>query len=458
MTRVALSWSSGKDSAWTLHVLRQTPDLELVALITTFNTRADRVAMHAVRRELVAAQAERAGLPLWPVELEWPCSNATYEELMAATWRRATEEHVDAIAFGDLFLEDVRAYRERQLEGTGLVPIFPVWGLSTGDLAADMIASGLRAKLTCVDPRRLDPSFAGRDFDAELVRDLPPDVDACGENGEFHTFVFDGPMFSSAIEIETGEIVTRDGFVFCDVSGTRRGGTELRRIRENGCIPMRFLAVLAAIVCSYSAFAIDLPRVISRSGAVRSEVIPLRGLDDKHQYSLLYSLGTLRNLTPGSRITVEIRQGDGTIAGKTLHEGDPDFYTQFAVTGTSAEVRVSAVGVPESSTYKLEVNRWARSSQVRRGPIHRWEDAMPIDLGKTVFASGDDAPYIPVAGTTRKSDMENPSRTDWYRFEFASTVPKLVFFQIELTERDQLPADVRVFRAGSGQAGRVLRR
>ncbi len=228
MTRVALSWSSGKDSAWTLHVLRQTPDLELVALITTFNTRADRVAMHAVRRELVAAQAERAGLPLWPVELEWPCSNATYEELMAATWRRATEEHVDAIAFGDLFLEDVRAYRERQLEGTGLVPIFPVWGLSTGDLAADMIASGLRAKLTCVDPRRLDPSFAGRDFDAELVRDLPPDVDACGENGEFHTFVFDGPMFSSAIEIETGEIVTRDGFVFCDVSGTRRGGTELR--------------------------------------------------------------------------------------------------------------------------------------------------------------------------------------------------------------------------------------
>src|SRR3954464_2411394 len=165
---------------------------------------------------------------------------------------------------------------------------------------------------------------------------------------------------------------------------------------------MRFFAVLAATVCSYSAFAIDLPRLISRSGSVRSEVIPLRGLDDKHQYSLLYSVSTLRNLTPDSRITVEIRQGDVTVASKTLHEGDPDFYTQFGVTGSSAEVRVSAVAVPDSVTYKAEVNRWPRSNQVRRGPIHRWEDAMPIDLGRTVFASGDDAPYIPVAGTTRK--------------------------------------------------------
>ena len=221
MTRVALSWSSGKDSAWALHVLRQTHGVEVVALITTFNKRADRVVMHAVRRELVAVQAERVGLPLWTVELDWPCSNAAYEELMAAGWRRATEQRVDAIAFGDLFLQDIRAYRERQLEGTGLIPLFPIWGLSTRDLAAQMIASGIRAKLTCVDPKRLEPSFAGRDFDAELVRSLPPEVDACGENGEFHTFVFDGPMFSSAIEIQTGEIVTRDGFVFCDVLNKR---------------------------------------------------------------------------------------------------------------------------------------------------------------------------------------------------------------------------------------------
>lgn len=214
---------------------------------------------------------------------------------------------------------------------------------------------------------------------------------------------------------------------------------------------MRFLVVLAATLCSYSALAVDLPRVISRSGSVRSEVIPLRGLDDKHQYSLLYSVSTLRNLTPKSRITVEIKQGDAIIVSKTLHEGDPDFYTQFGVTGTSAEVRVSAVDVADSVSYKAEVNRWPRSSQVRRGPIHRWEDAMPIDLGKTVFASGDDAPYIPVAGTPRKSDMENPARTDWYRFEFGSTAPKLVFFQIELTERDQLPADVRVYRLEAGK-------
>jgi uncharacterized protein (TIGR00290 family) len=223
MTRVALSWSSGKDSAWTLHVLRQTPGVKVVALITTFNTRADRVSMHAVRRELVNAQADRIGLPLWAVELEWPCSNASYETLMAAVWRRAKEQDVDAIAFGDLFLQDIRAYRERQLQGSGLNPLFPVWGLPTRDLAADMIASGVRAKLTCVDPKRLEASFAGRDFDAELIRDLPAEVDPCGENGEFHTFVFDGPMFSSPIAIHTGEVVTRDGFVFCDVLPMKTG-------------------------------------------------------------------------------------------------------------------------------------------------------------------------------------------------------------------------------------------
>lgn len=217
MKRVALSWSSGKDSAWVLHLLRQTRDVEVVALITTFNCSANRVAMHAVRRALVEAQAERAGLPLWPVELPWPCSNAVYEDLMSALCRRAVAEHIDAIAFGDLFLEDIRAYRERQLRDTGLEPLFPIWHLPTDQLARDMIHDGVKAKITCIDPSKLDRSFAGREFDARLLDLLPPGIDACGENGEFHTFVYDAPVFSNPIGAETGEIVERDGFVFADV-------------------------------------------------------------------------------------------------------------------------------------------------------------------------------------------------------------------------------------------------
>lgn len=217
MKRVAVSWSSGKDSAWVLHVLRQTRDVELVALITTFNCSANRVAMHAVRRSLVETQAERAGLPLWPVELPWPCSNAIYEDLMSAICRRAVSEKVDTIAFGDLFLEDIRAYRERQLRGTGLEPLFPVWQLPTDRLARDMIRAGVKAKITCVDPSKLDRSFAGKEFDADLLDLLPRTIDPCGENGEFHTFVYDAPVFSRPIAAETGEIVERDGFVFADV-------------------------------------------------------------------------------------------------------------------------------------------------------------------------------------------------------------------------------------------------
>lgn len=217
MKRVALSWSSGKDSAWALHLLRQSPDIEVVALITTFNSAADRVAMHAVRRRLVEAQAERARLPLWPVELAWPCSNADYEELMGAVLRRSVAENISAVAFGDLFLRDIREYREKQLSGTGLEPLFPVWGLPTRELARDMIERGVRAKITCVDPGKLDRSFAGRTFDAALLDDLPASVDPCGENGEFHTFVFDAPVFTSPIEVRTGEIVERDGFVFADL-------------------------------------------------------------------------------------------------------------------------------------------------------------------------------------------------------------------------------------------------
>ncbi|HZT29063.1 MAG TPA: ATP-binding protein [Bryobacteraceae bacterium] len=217
MKRVAMSWSSGKDSAWALGLLKRTPGVEVAALITTFNTTAGRVAMHAVRRRLVELQAERAGLPLWPVELPWPCANSVYEERMAEVCRRAGGEGLSAIAFGDLFLRDVREYRERQLQGTGLEPLFPLWEIPTARLAADMIRGGLNAKVTCVDPKKLDRAYAGRDFDSAFVAELPPTVDPCGENGEFHTFVYDAPVFSGAIGVETGEIVERDGFVFADV-------------------------------------------------------------------------------------------------------------------------------------------------------------------------------------------------------------------------------------------------
>lgn len=214
--RVAVSWSSGKDCAWALHLLRQQADVEVVALFTSFNETADRVSMHAVRRQLVETQAERAGLPLWTIDLPWPCSNAVYEKKMGSFCADAVAQGVQSVAFGDLFLRDVRDYRERQLQGTGLEPVFPVWNIPTAELAREMIASGVRAKVTCVDPRILDRSFAGRDYDEAFLRDLPPSVDPCGENGEFHTFVFDSPVFASPVQVETGEIVERDGFVFAD--------------------------------------------------------------------------------------------------------------------------------------------------------------------------------------------------------------------------------------------------
>ena len=215
--RVALSWSSGKDSAWTLHLLRQDPAIELVALITTINQAFDRVAMHAVRRELVERQAESAGLPLWTVSLPWPCSNLDYEARMRDLCARAVTEQVRAIAFGDLFLADIRAYRERQLSGTGLDPLFPLWQLPTRALAMDMIAQGLHAKITCVDPKLLGREFAGREFDSSFLSDLPPGVDPCGENGEFHSFVYAGPMFRAPVPIRNGEVLEREGFVFSDL-------------------------------------------------------------------------------------------------------------------------------------------------------------------------------------------------------------------------------------------------
>lgn len=217
MKHVLLSWSSGKDSAWTLHVLRQRADVEVTALLTTFNSAADRVAMHAVRRDLVRAQAERAHLPLWEVELPWPCSNEEYESRMRAVCDRAVANGIDAVAFGDLFLDDIRAYRERQLAGTGLEPIFPIWGLPTAALAREMIVAGVKARVTCVDPARVSRTFAGRDFDSTLLADLPPSADPCGENGEFHTFVYDAPVFDRPINVEAGVVIERDGFVFADV-------------------------------------------------------------------------------------------------------------------------------------------------------------------------------------------------------------------------------------------------
>ncbi len=215
--KVLLSWSSGKDSAWTLRLLRGCPDLQVTALVTTFSTEANRVAMHAVRRTLVESQAERTNLPLWAVELPSPCSNSEYEDRMRVVCQRAVSEGIAAVAFGDLFLQDIRNYRVRQLQGTGLEPLFPLWQIPTGDLARDMIAAGVKAKITCVDPSKLAKSFAGRDFDQSFLEALPPGIDPCGENGEFHTFVHDAPVFSRPIPVSSGEIVERGGFVFADV-------------------------------------------------------------------------------------------------------------------------------------------------------------------------------------------------------------------------------------------------
>jgi uncharacterized protein (TIGR00290 family) len=219
--RVLLAWSSGKDSAMTLHVLRERGDVEVVGLLTTVNETHDRVAMHAVRRTLLEAQAEAAGLPLRVVSIPWPCPNEAYEAAMERAMDAARRDGVTAVAFGDLFLADIRRYREERLRGTGLEPLFPLWERPTRDLAQEMIAMGLRATLTCVDPRALPPEFAGRDFDEGLLADLPHGADPCGENGEFHTFAWDGPMFRRPVPVSRGEIVARDGFVFADLLPTQ---------------------------------------------------------------------------------------------------------------------------------------------------------------------------------------------------------------------------------------------
>lgn len=215
--RALVSWSSGKDSAWALHRLRQRGEYEIAGLLTTMNAAFDRVAMHGTRRALLEAQAEAAGLPLRVVPLPWPCSNEQYEAAMREACAAAVAEGVEAIAFGDLFLEDVRRYREERLAGTGLSPVFPLWGLPTGALVREMLAGGLRARIVCVDPKKLPREFAGRDLDEDVLGTMGEDVDPCAERGEFHTFAYAGPMFRCPIALESGEVVDRDGFVFADV-------------------------------------------------------------------------------------------------------------------------------------------------------------------------------------------------------------------------------------------------
>ena len=231
--KVILSWSSGKDSAWALHVLRSRNGIAPAALLTTVSEAYDRVAMHGVRRSVLGAQAAAAGIPLLEVPLPSPCSNGVYEERMSSAVRSLVAEGFTHVAFGDLFLEDIRAYREDRLRGSGLAPLFPLWGMPTRRLAEEMIEGGLEARLTCVDPRLVPAEFAGRAFDAALLGALPDGVDPCGEHGEFHTCVTAGPMFSRSIPVTPGEVVERDGFVFADLqlvansTGTRFGMSPL---------------------------------------------------------------------------------------------------------------------------------------------------------------------------------------------------------------------------------------
>jgi uncharacterized protein (TIGR00290 family) len=213
-------WSSGKDSAWTVHVLRRGGDVEIGALLTTIDDTTQRAATHAVRIEVLEAQAAAIGAPLWLVPIPSPCSNDVYDRAMAGAVARAVRDGFTHAVFGDLFLDDIRRYREERLAGSGLTPLFPLFDGEptwTARLAREMVSSGVRARITCVNPRLLDARFAGREFDATLLDELPPSVDPCAERGEFHTCAYDGPMFSRPIAVDTGITVERDGFVFTDL-------------------------------------------------------------------------------------------------------------------------------------------------------------------------------------------------------------------------------------------------
>lgn len=212
-----LFWSSGKDSAYSLHVLRAQDEIEVMGLVTTVHRPAKRVAVHAVRESLLWAQARACGLPLITVPIPEPCPNTAYETAIGNTLAQAKAQGIEAAVFGDLFLADIRAYRESLLASSGLRPLFPLWGRDTGMLAVEMVATGLRAYITCIDTKVLAHQFAGRTYDANLLRELPDGVDPCGENGEFHTFAYAGPMFRQSIAVSVGKIIERDGFVYADV-------------------------------------------------------------------------------------------------------------------------------------------------------------------------------------------------------------------------------------------------
>jgi uncharacterized protein (TIGR00290 family) len=241
-TKTLLSWSSGKDSAWALHLLRADPTIEVVGLLSTLNQATGRVAMHAVRERLLEQQARALGLPLTKVFIPDPCSNEDYEAAMGAAMADAKDARVEAIAFGDLFLEDIRRYREDKLAPTGIQPLFPVWGSDTRVLSREMVDSGLRAIVTCVDPKRLPRELAGRTYDADFLDALPGDIDPCAERGEFHTFAYAGPMFEAPIPVEAGETVERDGFVFADVlpMGGHAGPPKPHQFQPPADQPARF--------------------------------------------------------------------------------------------------------------------------------------------------------------------------------------------------------------------------
>ena len=215
--KVLMSWSSGEDSAWALHVLRR-EGYAVAGLLTSINEAAGRVSMHGVREEILRAQAEAAGLPVTTIPLPWPCSNDIYEARLRTAVDRAVLAGFTHVAFGDLFLEDVRRYREERLAGTGLTPLFPLWGIPTPGLAREMIAGGIRARVATLDPRVMPRELAGAEFDDALLAALPPGVDPCAERGEFHTCVTAGPMFARTIAVERGEIVEREGFLYGDLA------------------------------------------------------------------------------------------------------------------------------------------------------------------------------------------------------------------------------------------------
>jgi uncharacterized protein (TIGR00290 family) len=214
--KALIAWSSGKDSAWALHEVRRSGDYDVVGALTTVSETFSRVSMHGVRNELLAAQLDAVGLQPTLVHIPFPCPNDVYESRMETTLAAAKASGVTHVIFGDLFLEDVRAYREQKLAGSGITPLFPLWQRPTAALAREMIEAGVETYLVCVDLKQLPKTFAGRRFDQKLLADLPPDADPCGEKGEFHTFVAGGPMLSRKIPVQAGDVVEREGFAFAD--------------------------------------------------------------------------------------------------------------------------------------------------------------------------------------------------------------------------------------------------